>query len=54
MLLIINDATFNEGTFSEKDITVFIDMTEKLLGAENGMMNFIYNMIDKNDMEEVK
>ena len=51
MLLIISDATFNEGKFSEQDISVFIDMTEKLLGAENGTMSFIYNLIDKSDME---
>ena len=54
MLLIISDGTFNEGTFSERDISVFIDMTEKLLGAENGTMSFIYNLIDKTDMEAVK
>ena len=54
MLLIISDSTFNEGKFTEQDITVFIDMTEKLLGAENGTMSFIYDLIDKNDMEEVK
>lgn len=54
MLLIISDGTFNEGTFSEKDISVFIDMTEKLLGCEQGMMSFVYDLIDKSDMEEVK
>ena len=54
MLLIISDGTFNEGTFTERDISVFIDMTEKLLGAENKTMNFIYNLIDKTDMEAVK
>ena len=54
MLLIISDGTFNEGTFTERDISVFIDMTEKLLGAENGTMSFIYNLIDKTDMETVK
>jgi hypothetical protein len=54
MLLIISDGTFNEGTFSERDISVFIDMTEKLLGAEKGTMSFIYNLIDKTDMEAVK
>ncbi|MEE1335354.1 TetR/AcrR family transcriptional regulator [Methanobrevibacter sp.] len=53
MLLIISDGTFNEGKFSEQDISVFIDMTEKLLGAENGTMNFIYGLIDKSDMEGV-
>ena len=54
MLLIISDSTFNEGTFSEKDISVFIDMTEKLLGAENGTMSFIYDLIDKSDMEAIE
>ena len=54
MLLIISDATFNEGTFSEQDISVFIDMTEKLLGAEKGTMSFIYNLIDKSDIEGVE
>ena len=54
MLLIISDSTFNEGTFSEKDISVFIDMTEKLFGAESGTMSFIYDLIDKSDMEAVE
>ena len=54
MLLIISDGTFNEGTFSEQDISVFIEMTEKLLGAENGTMSFIYDLIDKNDMGAVE
>ena len=54
MLLIISDGTFNEGSFSERDISVFIDMTEKLLGAENGTMSFIYYLIDKSDMEAVE
>lgn len=53
MLLILSDGTFNEGTFNQRDISVFIDMTEKLLGAEKGMMSFIYDLIDKTDMEEV-
>ena len=51
MLLILSDGTFNEGTFSEQDISVFIDMTEKILGAEKGTMGFIYDLIDKSDME---
>ena len=54
MLLIISDSTFNEGTFSEKDISVFIDMTEKLLGAENRTMSFIYDLIDKSNMEAIE
>ena len=54
MLLIISDSMFNEGSFSERDITVFIDMTEKLLGAQTGTMSFIYDLIDKSDMEAVE
>ena len=51
MLLVISNDTFNERTFTEKDIAVFIDMTEKLLGADKGTMSFIYDLIDKRDME---
>ena len=51
MLLVISNGTFNEGTFSERDITVFIDTAEKILGAEKGTMSFIYGLIDKSDME---
>lgn len=54
MLLIISDSTFNEGKFTEKDIAVFIDMTEKLLGAESGTMSFICDLIDKTDMAAVE
>ena len=54
MLLIISDGTFNEGTFTENDVSVFIDMTEKLLGSEKGAMSFVYDLIDKTDMEAVK
>ncbi len=54
MLLVISNDTYNERKFSERDISVFIDMTEKLLGAEKGTMSFIYALIDKSDMEETK
>ena len=54
MLLLISDATFNEGAFTERDISVFIDMTEKLLGAEKGTMGFVADLIDKNGMEADK
>ena len=45
MLLVISNATFNERTFTERDIAVFIDMTEKLLGARPGTMGFIRDLI---------
>lgn len=51
MLLVISNATFNEGAFTERDIDVFIDVTEKLLGADQGSMSFIYDLIDKREME---
>ena len=51
MLLVISNDTFNERSFTERDIVVFIDMTEKLLGADKGTMSFIYDLIDKREME---
>ena len=51
MLLAVSNDTFNERAFSDSDIAVFIDMTEKLLGAEKGTMRFIYDLIDKSEME---
>ena len=51
MLLAISNATFNERSFTERDIVVFIDMTEKLLGADKGTMSFICDLIDKTKME---
>ncbi len=45
MLLVISSDTFDEGHFTERDIAVFIDMTEKLLGAEPGTMGFIRELI---------
>ncbi|MBR5407654.1 MAG: TetR/AcrR family transcriptional regulator [Lachnospiraceae bacterium] len=54
MLLIISNDTFNDRIFTESDIAVFIDMTEKLLGADKGTMSFIYDLIDKSEMEVSK
>ena len=45
MLLIISNDTFDEGRFTEKDIAVYIDMMEKLLGAAPGTMGFIRDLI---------
>ena len=45
MLLLVSSDTFDEGRFTERDIAVFIDMTEKLLGAEPGTMGFIRDLI---------
>ena len=51
MLLVISNDTFNERAFTERDISVFIDITEKLLGADKGTMSFINDLIDKKGME---
>ena len=51
MLLVISNDTFNDRAFTGRDIAVFIDMTEKLLGADKGTMSFIYDLIDKSEME---
>ena len=51
MLLILSNDLFNEHTFSARELSVFIDLTEKLLGAEKGTMRFICDLIDKRNME---
>ena len=45
MMLILSNELFDEGAFTERDITVFIDMSEKLLGAKRGTMDFIRELI---------
>ena len=45
MLVAISNDTFDEGKYTDRDIAVFIDMTEKLLGAEAGSMEFIRELI---------
>ncbi|MBO4608498.1 MAG: TetR/AcrR family transcriptional regulator [Lachnospiraceae bacterium] len=49
MLLITSSEIFDEdeGSFTKRDIDVFIDMTEKLLGAEPGTMDFVRRLIRK-------
>ena len=45
MLLILSQHAFNDGEFSDKDVEVYIDLVEKTLGAEAGMMGFIKELI---------
>ncbi|MBR2259410.1 MAG: TetR/AcrR family transcriptional regulator [Blautia sp.] len=45
MLLVISNDTFDEGRFTEREIAVFIDVTEKLLGAAPGTMSFLRELI---------
>jgi len=44
-LLILSNEVFNEGTFSGEDVLVFIDTMEKMLGAKNGSMAVIKDLI---------
>ena len=41
MLLIMSQNMFDYGTYSNKDIEVYVDMLEKSLGAKEGTMSFI-------------
>ncbi len=45
MLLFVSNDMFDEGKYTDRDIAVFIDMTEKLLGAKEGTMEFIRGLI---------
>ncbi len=45
MLLVISNEIFDEGQFTERDVEVFIDITEKLLGAKPGTMDFVRALI---------
>ena len=45
MLLIVSNEIFDEGDFTTKDIDVFVDMTEKILGAKQGTMAFVRELI---------
>ena len=45
MMLLVSSEVFDDGHFTERDIEVFIDLTEKLLGARKGTMEFVRDMI---------
>ena len=45
MLLVISGEIFDEGQFTERDVEVFVDLSEKLLGAEAGAMDFVRALI---------
>ena len=48
-MLLVSSETFDEGQFTERDIEVFIDLTEKLLGARKGTMEFVRDMIARGE-----
>ena len=45
MVLIVSNTLFDDYKVTERDVTVFIDMIEKLLGAKPGTMNIIKELI---------
>ncbi len=45
ILLIVSSALFDENNHTAGDISVFIDLAEKLLGAQKGTMDFISALI---------
>ena len=46
MMLVLSNEIFDEDSFTDKDIDVFIDITEKLLGAAANSMGFIRQLIN--------
>ena len=46
MILIMSQHLFDNGNFTEGDIEVFIDMVEKTLGAQSGILGFIRGLIN--------
>lgn len=45
LLLVMSSCLFDAENFTNKEIEVFIDTTEKILGAKKGSMNFIADLI---------
>ena len=45
LLLVSSSEIFDEGCFTDRDVAVFIDMAEKLLGAKPGTMGFVRELI---------
>ena len=45
MILIICSKLFDEADFTENEVTAFIDVTEKIFGAQPGTMSFVRELI---------
>ena len=45
MMLILSNEIFDEGSFTDRDVDVFIDITEKLLGAQTHSLEFVRQLI---------
>lgn len=52
MLLLLSCDLFDEGQYTEADVDVFIDVMEKLLGATQGTMGFVRQLIRRGDRHE--
>ena len=46
MMLVISNEIFDNYSFTERDIDVFIDITEKILGAKEHSLDFIRQLIN--------
>ena len=46
MVLIMSQHLFDNGNFTEVDIEVFVDIVEKTLGAQSGILGFIRELIN--------
>ena len=46
MMLVLSNEVFDGGSFTDRDIDVFIDIMEKLFGAKPDSMSFIRQLID--------
>ena len=51
MMLVLSNEIFDYGSFSDSDIDVFIDITEKLFGAKEQSMGFIRQLIEGSSTE---
>ena len=45
IIVIICQHIFDSGSFTERDIEVFVDIVEKTFGAKTGTMDFIKGLI---------
>jgi Transcriptional regulator len=53
MILIVSARAFDGGSVTESDVTVFIDMVEKMFGAAPGTMGFVRGLIAGGENHEL-
>ena len=54
VLLIVASALFDDNNQTPEEIEVFIDLTEKILGAEKGTMDFMKTLIGQSDTNKLR